>query len=97
MWEEVIEKQDVHKWKKVVDEEYCTLMENETRDLIELPKGRKAIGNKWDFRIKRLENKKIDKYQTKLVAKGFSQTKGLDFNETSYLSQNSLPLGHCWH
>jgi len=30
MWEKVIEKEDVHKWKKVVDEEYCTFMENET-------------------------------------------------------------------
>jgi len=30
MWEKVIEKQDVHKSKKVVDEEYCTFMENET-------------------------------------------------------------------
>lgn len=57
MWEKVIEKQDVHKSKKVVDEEYCTFMENETQDLIELPKGRKVIESKWVFRIKRKANK----------------------------------------
>jgi hypothetical protein len=30
MWEEVIEKQDDDKWKKTIDEKYCTLMKNET-------------------------------------------------------------------
>ncbi len=40
MWEEVIEKQDAHKWKKAADEEYCTFMENESWDLIELLKGK---------------------------------------------------------
>ncbi len=91
MWEKVIEKEDVHKWKKVVDEEYCTFMENETQDLIELPKGRKVIESKWVFHIKR----KANKYQAKLVGKGFSQTKGLDFYEifvpiTKFLSIKTL-------
>jgi hypothetical protein len=57
-------------------------MKNETWDLIELLKGRKMIGSKWVFRINRKANKTIDKYQAILIAKGFSQMKGLNFNET---------------
>jgi hypothetical protein len=62
MWEEVIEKQDDDKWKKAIDEKYCTLMKNETWDLIELPKRKKTIESKWVFFIKRKANKNIDKY-----------------------------------
>ncbi len=57
-------------------------MKNETQDLIKLLEGRKAIGSKWVFRIKTKKNGDIDKYWAKVVAKGFFQTKGLDFNET---------------
>jgi hypothetical protein len=57
-------------------------MKNETWDLIQLPKGRKVIGSKWVFYIKRKENGDINKYQIRLVTKDFSQTKRLDFNET---------------
>lgn len=82
IWEEAIKAQDVTKWKKVVDEKYYALMKNETQDLIELLEGRKAIGTKWVFCIKRKANGDIDKYWAKVVAEGFFQTKGLDFNET---------------
>lgn len=66
-----LQKEDAEKWKAIVDEEY-KLMKNNTCELIKLPQGRKAIGCKWVFRIKRKANGEIDKYHVQLVAKGFS-------------------------
>lgn len=84
--------------EKTRDEKYRALMKNETQDFIKLLEGRKTIGSKWVFCIKIKANGEIDNYQAILVAKGFSQTKGLDFNETfSFVAKFLSILGHCWH
>jgi hypothetical protein len=46
-----------------------------------LPEGRKAIGSKWGFHIKRKTNEKVEKYCVKVIAQGLPQTKGVDFHE----------------
>ncbi len=92
MWEEVIKRQDVDEWKKATDGKYRAVMKNETWDLTKLLKGRKIIRNKWIFHIKRRANGDIDKYQARLVAKGFSQTKRLNFNETFTLVMKFLSI-----
>ena len=51
-------------------------------DLVELPHGKNAVGCKWVFTIKLKANGSIDRYKAKLVAKGFTQTYGIDFQET---------------
>ena len=51
-------------------------------DLVELPHGKKAVGCKWVFTIKLKANGSIDRYKARLVAKGFTQTYGIDFQET---------------
>ena len=52
---------------------------NNTWDLVELPKGRRAIPNKWIYKIKIVDDK--PKYKARVVAKGYAQTKGIDFQE----------------
>ena len=56
-----------------------SLWKNDTYELIELPKGRKEIKNKWVFKIKN-DNEKLLKYKARLVMKGFDQKKGIDFD-----------------
>jgi hypothetical protein len=53
-----------------------------TTELTKLLEGRIAISNKWVFRIKRKANSEIDRYRARLVARGLSQTRGIDFQET---------------
>ena len=57
------------------------LDKNEAWDLVELPDGRKPIGNKWVFKKKLNATGNVEKYKARLVAKGYSQVEGTDFGE----------------
>jgi ATP-binding cassette subfamily B (MDR/TAP) protein 1 len=46
-----------------------------------LPKGKKAIKNKWVYGVKSEEHYSHPRYDAKLVVKGFSQKKGIVFDE----------------
>ncbi|CAI7807082.1 unnamed protein product, partial [Closterium sp. NIES-53] len=72
---------DAEKWKQSVKEEYDSLLENETWELCELPPGKKAISSKLIFRHKYGPDGELTRYKSRLVAKGFQQTKGKDFDE----------------
>lgn len=69
-------------WVQAIQKELCALEENETWELVELPKGKRAIGSKWVFRFKYTQEGKIDKYKARLVAKGYNQTIGIDYHES---------------
>ena len=61
-------------------DEMDSLLENQTWELAELPVGKKALHNKWVYRIKN-ENDGSKRYKTRLVVKGFQQKKGIDYTE----------------
>ena len=63
-------------------EEIESLIKNETWELVELPPGRKAIENKWVYRIKKDKNGQEIKKKSRLVIKGFRQKEGIDYKET---------------
>eukprot|EP00253_Pinus_taeda_P003121 PITA_03121 len=67
---EVVDLEDGKLWKKAMVDEMASLHKNEAWDLIELPAGRKPIGNKWAFRKKTNAEGKVEKYKAQLVAKG---------------------------
>ncbi|CAI7800544.1 unnamed protein product [Closterium sp. NIES-53] len=72
---------DAAKWKQSVKEEYDSLLENETWELCKLPPVKKAISSKLIFRHKYGPDGELTRYKSRLVAKGFQQTKGKDFDE----------------
>lgn len=69
------------KWKKAMEAEIESLNENGTWKLVDLPKGKKPIRNKWVFKMKTDANGIIIRYKARLVAKGCSQKEGIDYNE----------------
>lgn len=69
-------------WMAAVKSEMDSLLRNETWQMTELPKGRSVVDCKWVFKRKRGENGAAGEYKARLVARGFSQRKGFDFEET---------------
>ena len=61
-------------------EEMYSLNKNKTYDLVELPKGKKVLKNKWVFKLKK-DGDKLVKYNVRLVVKGFNQKQEIDFDE----------------
>ena len=47
-----------------------------------IPEGRKAIENKWIFKKKTDVDGNVTVYKDRLVAKGFRQVHGIDYDET---------------
>ena len=70
------------KWREAVLEEIRALHKNETWELTTLPKGKHLVGSKWIFSIKYNSDGTIERYKARLVARGFTQTYGLDYEET---------------
>ncbi|CAI7932097.1 unnamed protein product [Closterium sp. NIES-54] len=58
-----------------------SIEENGTWELVELPEGRKAITSKWLFKIKSDADGKIERYKSRLVAKGYQQKEKVDYKE----------------
>jgi hypothetical protein len=69
-------------WLKAALDEIQALIDNGTFELVPLPPGRKAVGSRWVFRIKHNADGSVDRYKGRLVAQGFSQRPGFDYNET---------------
>jgi hypothetical protein len=59
-----------NEWQKAMQEEMKSLHENHTYDLVELPKGKRALKNKWVFRCKIEPNRSQPRYKARLVVKG---------------------------
>jgi len=69
-------------WLDTMKEEYMVLTQNKTWDLVPLPPHRKAIGSKWIYRLKYNVDGSVARHKARLVAQGYSQRPGLDYNET---------------
>ena len=70
------------KWKAAVDEEVRALAKNGTWEITDLPRGKKPVGCKWIFTVKYKADGNVDRYKARLVAKGFTQSYGIDYQET---------------
>ena len=79
-FQEVQSYKDKQNWLKAMHEEMNSLNKNKTYDLVELPKGKRVLRNKWVFKLKK-DGDKLVKYKARLVVKGFSQKQGIDFDE----------------
>jgi Reverse transcriptase (RNA-dependent DNA polymerase) len=70
------------KWKKVMFEEIRALVKNDTWDMVPRPSNKNMVGCKWIYSTKHTPEGKINKFKARLVAKGYTQTYGVDYEET---------------
>ena len=69
-------------WKTAVQEEIQALEKNGTWEISELPEGKRPVGCKWIFTVKHNPDGSINRFKARLVAKGFTQSYGIDYEET---------------
>nr|GEU62612.1 putative reverse transcriptase, RNA-dependent DNA polymerase, Gag-polypeptide of LTR copia-type [Tanacetum cinerariifolium] len=69
-------------WVEVMNSELEALFGNNTWILTDLHVNRKTIGCKWLFKIKYKSSDEIERYKARLIAKDYSQRKGIDYEET---------------
>jgi hypothetical protein len=69
-------------WVNAMHEELNNFARNEVWELVKRPCDHNVIRTKWVFRNKQDENGVIVRNKTRLVAQGYSQVEGLDFDET---------------
>ena len=81
-YQEAIASPEANKWKEAIQDEYNSLINNGTWELVTLPPGRTTIKNRWLFKIKIGCDGIPERYKARLVAKGYTQQYGIDYQET---------------
>ena len=64
-----------------MESEMHSIRANKTWDLVELPKNQRALPCKWVYRLKEMFVSTNPNYKVRLVAKGFRQEYGVDFDK----------------
>ena len=80
--EEAMASPEWPEWENAIQTELDQLRVMGTWSLVNAPKNRKPVANKWVFIKKFNKDGQLTKYKARLVAKGFSQIPGMDFNQT---------------
>jgi hypothetical protein len=71
-----------------VDKELDSLDRAGTWDVVDKVEGGKEVGSKWEFKVKRVVDRSINKFKARLVAQGFTQCPSFDFDKTE------APIAH---
>jgi transposase InsO family protein len=81
-YEEAISGPQKKQWEAAISDELQSLAINNVWVLMDTPKGVNIVSCKWVFKIKRLPDGQIIRYKARLVARGFTQQQGVDYDET---------------
>ena len=69
-------------WQKSMQSELDSMSENQVWNLVDFPDGYQVIGRKWVFKLKKDKDGKLEVFKAILVAKGYRQVHGVDYDET---------------
>lgn len=68
------------------------LKENNTWEIVELPEGKREIGNKWVYKTKFNSDETLERYKVRLVAKWYNQVEGINYTNTFALVSRMTTL-----
>ena len=63
-------------------EEYDSIVRNNAWEIVPRPIGKSVVGSRWIYKVKQDTDGSIEKYKERIVAQGFSQIEGIDYEET---------------
>ncbi|GJY57099.1 putative ribonuclease H-like domain-containing protein [Tanacetum coccineum] len=72
---------DDESWVEAMQEELLQFKIQKVWTLVDLPSGKKAIGTKWVYRNKKDERGIVVRNKARLVAQGYKQEEGIDYDE----------------
>ena len=81
-YKEAMASPEAAKWKEAMDSEIKSMYDNQVWNLVDQQPGRKTVGCKWIFKKKIDMDGNVSTFKARLVAKGFTQTPGIDYDET---------------
>lgn len=81
-YQEAMQSPNASEWLAAMEEEIGSLKLNGTWVLTEKPEGKTIIKNRWIFKVKRDQAGKVNRFKARLLAKGFTQLPGIDYDET---------------
>ena len=79
---EAMARPDAAMWEAACEEEGKLFEAMEVFEVVPRPERKKVVCSKWVYREKCGPDSKIQKYKARVVAQGFTQVKGIDFEET---------------
>ncbi|KAK9071726.1 hypothetical protein SSX86_008155 [Deinandra increscens subsp. villosa] len=68
-------------WVEAMQEELFQINKQKVWELVDLPEGEEPIGTKWVFRNKKDDRGTVIKNKARLVAQGYTQEEGIDYDE----------------
>uniref|UniRef100_A0A5K1A4K1 Reverse transcriptase Ty1/copia-type domain-containing protein n=1 Tax=Nymphaea colorata TaxID=210225 RepID=A0A5K1A4K1_9MAGN len=69
-------------WVEAMNEEMAALHECQTWQIVPRPDDKNVVGSKWVYKLKYKPDGSIDRHKARLVARGFTQQYGEDYDET---------------
>ncbi|UYV78997.1 hypothetical protein LAZ67_17000580, partial [Cordylochernes scorpioides] len=81
-FEQAINSKEAPYWRRAMKDELRSLEDINTWTLSDLPLGKRPISSRWVFKIKTNSKGDFERFKARLVARGFSQKRNVDFFET---------------
>ncbi|KAJ9566931.1 hypothetical protein OSB04_002897 [Centaurea solstitialis] len=79
---EAVSGSESEQWQDAMKAEMQSMYDNQVWELTDLPQHCRAVGRKWGFKKKTDMDGNVHTFKARLVAKGFTQTHGIDYDET---------------
>ena len=63
-------------------EEYDYTIRNSVWDVVLRPENKSVVSSHWIYKVKQASDGSVEKHKARFVARGFSQVKGIDYDDT---------------
>jgi hypothetical protein len=69
-------------WLDAMVEEYDSIVKNSAWEIVPRLVDKSVVGSRWIYKVKQAADGSVEKYKARFVARGFSQIKGMNYDET---------------